>query len=146
MGLRSAAWKALGWALGLDRFFFERVVVRQSVVDGVCELAKTAHPKEFVVFLDGRVVKGTLWVERLLYQTYTASRNATHFSLDLPPAYPIIGTIHSHPGFSNRPSRADLALFQKHGMVHGIIKRPYEEEDLCFYDKKGSLLSWTVKR
>jgi len=60
---------------------------------------------------------------------------------NLPMTTSIIGTVHSHPGGSTRPSEADRHLFSKFGYVHAIIGEPYTPFKTAFYDKNGHRIS-----
>ena len=55
----------------------------------------------------------------------------------MPIDYTIIGTVHSHPSPSARPSDADLQLFRKHGKVHIISSLPFSVNSWKGYDQKG---------
>lgn len=139
---RISAW--LWRFLSLDQFEFHELRLTQDVLAGVKELARMTYPKEFVILLDGRVAHGVLTIDGLLFQSYRASRSSAHFDIRIPPAYRFLGTIHSHPVRSNQPSEADLALFAKYGLVHGIICYPYDRGDLAFYDKAGHPIHWRL--
>jgi proteasome lid subunit RPN8/RPN11 len=49
-----------------------------------------------------------------------------------------VGTVHSHPTPDYRPSKADLALFAKKGIIHLIIRYPYTQGDIACYDNSGN--------
>ncbi|TLY09968.1 MAG: hypothetical protein E6K85_04805 [Thaumarchaeota archaeon] len=57
---------------------------------------------------------------------------------DLPYTIPNVGTAHSHPSGSNRPSLEDLNHFS--GYVSIIIAHPYEDETIGAYDRNGNML------
>jgi proteasome lid subunit RPN8/RPN11 len=61
---------------------------------------------------------------------------------DLPFDLSYIGTAHSHPGGSNRPSLDDLNHF--YGMVSIIISHPYEDETIAAYDRNGNSLELRI--
>jgi proteasome lid subunit RPN8/RPN11 len=55
---------------------------------------------------------------------------------ELPMDLSYIGTAHSHPGSSNRPSLQDLNNF--FGFVSIIISYPYEYDTIAAYDRNGN--------
>lgn len=120
---------------------FERIRIEDEVIADICSLAKGSFPKEMVAFLTGKVRKesgyGVLVIEGLYLKAYQADENSTYFTLYDIPLSTVYGTIHSHPGFSNRPSLADKRLFNKEGLFHLIICRPYTRAAIAVYNKYG---------
>ena len=50
----------------------------------------------------------------------------------------IIGSAHSHPSGSYRPSDQDLQFFSRYGVVHLIARYPYKSiDDVAAYDGGG---------
>ncbi|MBN1792107.1 Mov34/MPN/PAD-1 family protein [Candidatus Woesearchaeota archaeon] len=131
--------------LGLDRFEFERVVVKQEVIDNICSFAKENHPREFIMFLEGKAKDKVLRIRSLAFQEYAANEDSASPKIYFPLNTDIAGSIHSHPGPSNRPSRADRHFFSKNGMFHMIIKEPYEQSDIQAYDKNGQPMSYEIE-
>jgi proteasome lid subunit RPN8/RPN11 len=130
--------------LGLERFEFDRIVFDKEVIDNISELARQAHPKEFIAFLEGKARKKVMRIYGLAYQEYEASNNATWTKINFPVMANILGSIHSHPGPSNRPSNEDLHFFSKHGIIHLIIHYPYGQEDIQAYDMEGNKIIFEV--
>jgi proteasome lid subunit RPN8/RPN11 len=128
----------------LDRFEFEKVIIDREVIDNIVELARQTLPKEFISFLEGSISKKVLRVHGLFYQEYIANPSYTVYKFNPPMASNIVGSVHSHPGASNRPSRADLRSFSKNGMVHLIIRMPYRQENIRAYDKVGNPIGFEV--
>jgi proteasome lid subunit RPN8/RPN11 len=120
----------------LDKFRFESIYIEQDVIEDIILLAKENYPKEFLAFLDGKIKDKKLIITGLLYQEYYASdRSAApifHF-----PDKSFYGSIHSHPGNSNRPSNADRQFFRKIGVINAIICMPYNLESIRFYNHEG---------
>ena len=120
----------------LDKFKFEKICIEQDVVQNICLLSKENHPNEFLAFLDGAIKNKKLTITGLLYQEYYATdRSAApifHF-----PDKSFFGSIHSHPGPSNRPSNADREFFRKIGVINAIICKPYNIENIRFYNNEG---------
>jgi proteasome lid subunit RPN8/RPN11 len=62
----------------------------------------------------------------------------------LPIDYSVIGTVHSHPGHSNRPSDADLQFFSHFGGVHIITCLPFDETSWKAYNSNGERVELEV--
>ena len=144
MKLRDSINAGIKKLFDLDRFEFEKVIIDKEVVDNIVELAQQTLPKEFVAFLEGKVKNKVLTVKGLFYQEYIANPSYTVYKFNPPTASNFVGSVHSHPGASNRPSRADLRSFSKNGMVHLIIRMPYRQENIQAYDKLGNPIGFEV--
>jgi proteasome lid subunit RPN8/RPN11 len=129
---------------GLHNYEFTRLAVKREVIDAICEFAQEAHPKEFIMLLQGKATAGTMHVNSLYYQEYYANEDSAMPYIRLPIFSDIVGSVHSHPGPSNRPSRADIHFFAKHGMVHLIIKYPYQPRDIAAYSISGKMMEFDV--
>jgi hypothetical protein len=55
-----------------------------------------------------------------------------------------MGSVHSHPGPSARPSDADLRTFSKNGYFHMIVCLPYSMETFKSYDRYGQPMDYTL--
>jgi proteasome lid subunit RPN8/RPN11 len=131
----------------LKRFFnleqeVEKVVIKKDVVENIIELAMQAYPKEFIMLLKGSAKGKKLVIDSLIFQTYHASNESTLVRFDLPLMSGSVGSVHSHPGASNRPSGADLRFFNKNGFVHLIIAYPYTRETIQAYDLYGNRIGF----
>ena len=109
------------------------------------ESAKSTHPNEFAGLLRvDTIEKDTIIEVVLLPGTISGSSHAI-FQFHMQPIdFSIVGTIHSHPSYSWKPSSADLQLFQKHGRIHMIIANPYIETSWRAYDSNGEEITLTV--
>jgi proteasome lid subunit RPN8/RPN11 len=117
-----------------------QVVITRKAADGIITWSKTHHPNEAILVLQGRTTKDQIIVDGLVIPPFAESGPfysgfAVH---DLPYTIPHIGTAHSHPDSSNRPSLEDLNYFS--GFVSIIISHPYEDETLGAYDRNGNSL------
>ena len=55
----------------------------------------------------------------------------------------IVGTAHSHPSGSNKPSLQDL--LQMYGSLMMILSYPFEgTRDISLFDQKGNLQEWEM--
>lgn len=73
----------------------------------------------------------------LLPGTVAGDEHAIFHSWMAPVDESIKGTLHSHPDEHPYPSDADLELFEKEGLVHLILCRPYGPDDWRAYDFTG---------
>jgi proteasome lid subunit RPN8/RPN11 len=118
-----------------------KVFIRRNAANGIISYAKTLHPNESILVLQGKTTKEQIIVEGLVLPP-SASRGP-HYSgfsnWHLPFDSSYIGTAHSHPSGSNRPSLEDLnrGFF---GAVSIIIAHPYEDGTMAAYDITGKRL------
>ncbi len=117
-----------------------RIVITRQAADGIITYSKTHHPNEAILVLQGKKDKDEIVVNGLIIPPFSMS--GPFYSgfpvYDLPFDLSYIGTAHSHPGGSNRPSLDDLNHF--YGMVSIIISHPYEDETIGAYDRNGNSL------
>ncbi len=120
------------------------VVLTRQVTDGIITWAKTHHPNEAILVLRGKTTKEKIVVDGLVIPPFVESGPFySGFAIhDLPYTIPHIGTAHSHPGGSNRPSLEDLNHFS--GFVSIIISHPYEDETMGAYDRNGNIMEIKV--
>jgi proteasome lid subunit RPN8/RPN11 len=104
----------------------------------ISESAKSMYPKEFGGLLrcdDDE--KDTITEIVLLPGTISGESHAI-FQMHMKPFdLSIVGTVHSHPSSSYRPSEADKMLFSKYGKIHIIIASPFSSVSWKAFDKKG---------
>ncbi|MBI5398551.1 Mov34/MPN/PAD-1 family protein [Candidatus Woesearchaeota archaeon] len=129
----------------LEQFDYNSISLTQEVLFSITDLARDCHPKEFLAFLGGSVKNKTLVIDKLLYQVYHASEDSAFPEMHLPTLSGCVGSVHSHPGASNRPSDADLHFFDKNPGIHLIIKEPYKPHHVMAYDSKGRKISFKIE-
>lgn len=116
--------------------------IEADVLDMVNEAAKDTYPNEFVAAL--RAEKGVI-TEILLFPGSYANEHSAFMQLHmLPIDLSVVGTVHSHPGPSNRPSEADVHLFSNFGSTHIITCLPYDMRSWRAYNYKGDPVSLEV--
>lgn len=125
---------------------FSRIVVHKSVVDNIREFARANHPNEFVALLQGKVKSGKLVVEGLIYQPFSGSKSSSWMRINVPSLSGLIGSVHSHPSSSTKPSNTDLQFFNKNGIIHLITAYPYKEGNLACYDLFGNKQKFEVDK
>lgn len=113
---------------------------------GTCE---DTHPDEFMGLMraestkrlhvrdpverDGRVITDIL----VIPGTKSGNAMASLREDMIPMNVGGIGTVHSHPSGSTRPSNKDLQTFSKKGDWHIIVGKPYTTESWECYNSKG---------
>ena len=104
----------------------------------ICECAKSEYPNEFGGLLRVDSEKKTTINEIVLLPgTISGDSHAIFRMYMLPIDFSIVGTVHSHPSHSAKPSSADLQLFRKHGKVHIICANPYTLGSWKAYNYNG---------
>jgi proteasome lid subunit RPN8/RPN11 len=125
---------------GKDRY----LTITRSVADGIISYAKACHPNEGILILQGKTKRSHIIVDGLVIPPFAS--HGPYFSgfpsYELPSDLSYIGTAHSHPGGSNRPSLEDLNNF--YGFVSVIISYPYHEIDIGAFDRNGKNLQFEI--
>jgi proteasome lid subunit RPN8/RPN11 len=109
--------------------------IDRGVLKMVNESAKDTYPNEFVATM--RAEEGVITELLLLPGTIQGTRSGVLLLHMLPIDFSVVGTIHSHPSYSNHPSEADLALFGRFGNTHVITCLPYDMGSWKAYDYNG---------
>ena len=92
-------------------------------------------PNEFLAAL--KAEEGVITELVVLPGTVQGDSHGIMHTHMLPIDYSVIGTVHSHPGHSNRPSDADLQFFSHFGGVHIITCLPFDETSWKAYNSNG---------
>ncbi|MBU0756603.1 MAG: Mov34/MPN/PAD-1 family protein [Nanoarchaeota archaeon] len=121
------------------------VIIKKEVVREIIDFAKENHPREFVSLLQGKVGRGRLVIDNMIFQKYASNFNSATMTFNLPMLNDVVGSVHSHPGPGNTPSRADLKFFDRKGLVHLIIAYPYRIETMAGYDFEGNRIDFRVE-
>ncbi len=115
-----------------------RIILTKQITDSVITYAKSCHPNEGILILQGKKEKNLIKVTGLIIPPF--STHGPYYSgfpvYQLPFDLSYIGTIHSHPSRSNNPSLEDLNHF--FGLVSLIICYPYDVEDIAAFDRNGN--------
>lgn len=110
--------------------------MERDIIRMVNESAKDTLPNEFVATM--RAEEGVITELLLLPGTIQSRRSGTLMLHMLPIDFSVVGTVHSHPGHSNHPSEADLALFSRFGSTHIITCMPFDMNSWRAYDRNGN--------
>jgi proteasome lid subunit RPN8/RPN11 len=120
------------------------VVVPGELLDSMLTFARMQHPREAILLLRGSVNRDEIALEEHLFPPFASSgRGFAQFSPSmLPIDFSIVGTLHSHPSGSPRPSPTDLNHL--YGRIMVIIAYPYTRDCVAVYDKRGERLPLEV--
>lgn len=120
------------------------VAITRQAVDGIITYSKAKHPNEAILVLQGNSNNERILIDRLVIPPFSMS--GPYYSgfpvHDLPFDMSYLGTAHSHPGGSNKPSLEDLNHF--FGVVSLIISHPYVDETLGAYNRNGDALDLRI--
>lgn len=126
--------------------FHRQVRLTKQVADGIITYSKTWHPNEGILILQGKSKKsGEISINGLVLPPF--SSHGPYYSgfptSELPLDLSYVGTVHSHPGNSNRPSLQDLNDF--FGLISIIICFPYEYNTIGAYDRNGKSIDLIIE-
>ena len=131
--------------LGNEDDEFKEVRVDREVLESVIYYSKKAYPNEFLAFLDGEIKDKILYITGLIFLPgETGHTGAVVHTELIPMNTKYMGSVHSHPGLSARPSDADLMTFSRHGYFHMIVCLPYSFETFKSYDRYGQPIDYTL--
>jgi proteasome lid subunit RPN8/RPN11 len=116
----------------------KQVLITRQAADGIITYARTWHPNEGILILQGKSKRDQIIIDGLIIPPF--SSHGPYYSgfptYDLPFDLSYIGTAHSHPGGSNRPSLEDLNNY--YGLVSVIISHPYVDKSMGAFDRNGN--------
>ena len=118
------------------------ILIKRDVIETIIEAAKNTYPKEFFALLGSTkssIVDELVVVPAIYGYGHTLIRSGL-----IPIDFNIVGSVHSHPGSSNMPSKADLNSFANFGRIHLIIAWPFNMDTIEVYDINGEKLAWRV--
>lgn len=125
--------------------------ITESVMETVIESSKSSHPDEFLCFLIGTPAEEYDSIDKdegkviddfyIIPGTKTNPISAQVQNVNIPVTKDIIGTLHSHPNGSTRPSDEDRNIFRQYP-VNIILGHPYDKETWMAYSSKGEELPW----
>ena len=117
-----------------------KIILKREIIDSIITYAKSWHPNEGILILQGKKEKNVIRITGLIIPPF--SSHGPYYSgfpvYELPFDLSYIGTIHSHPSGSNRPSLEDLNHF--FGLVSLIICYPYDVGNIGAFDRNGAKL------
>ena len=111
-------------------------------IDGFNEAARSTYHDEFLCMT--REIDGIVSEMVLLPGTVYGDSHSFLNQWMAPVDYSIAGTAHSHPGYSNEPSDADLDFFSNMGGVHFITCQPYDRSSWRAYNSRGEQMDLEI--
>jgi proteasome lid subunit RPN8/RPN11 len=111
--------------------------IKQIVLKEILSLAANNYPNEIILLLRGKKNNEALVVTDYLFPPFGVSGKgfASFRASMLPIDFSIIGTAHSHPSGSVKPSVGDYHNF--YGRVMVIIGKPFKTSNVAAYSKQG---------
>ncbi len=111
--------------------------IKRQTLAAIAEAAKNTYPNEFIALL-GCKRKGSKVVDEFVVLPSTYGKTFSSIRLDLLPyTAGTKGSVHSHPGPYNTPSRADMQAFARFGGINLIIAYPFSLESAKAFDANG---------
>ena len=122
------------------------IKIRKNAFLSALAGARAACPNEFICLLRGKRVGADLVIEdTLIPPGIMTSNTMTSFSdWMMPYMEGLVGTFHSHPGGSARPSRQDGWLFSQKGGVNFIAAEPFGVKDVAAFIGSGKKVDFVV--
>ena len=119
----------------------KQIIISRGTVDGIISYSKALHPNEAILILQGKTTTEQVIIEGLVIPPFALSGPyySGYSNFYLPSDSSYVGSAHSHPGGSNRPSLEDLNR-GFYGAVSIIIAHPYEDKTIAAYDENGNEL------
>jgi len=110
------------------------VILTRNVIDGIISYSKMHHPYEAILILEGNRKKGEIYINNLVIPPFSVHGPfySSFLINELPFDLKYVGTAHSHPSGTSRPSVEDLNHF--YGLISIIICYPYDELDIHAYN------------
>lgn len=111
--------------------------IKKDILSEMLKLAKETHPNEIILLIRGNRTQDTYNVTEYAFPPFGAGGKgfAGFPSRMLPIDFSILGTAHSHPSGNLKPSVRDLHSY--YGRIMMIMARPYTENHVAVYSKKG---------
>ena len=121
------------------------VIIKDELLNSLLVFARMKHPQEGIILLRGNMGDSEISIKEFLLPPFaTSGRGFASFpSHRLPIDFSIVGTAHSHPSGSLRPSTTDLNHF--YGRVMVIVAYPYTLRQVAVYNSKGEELSLIIE-
>ena len=121
------------------------IKISRQVLEEILYFARINHPNEVILLLRGTITRKQLEItEHLIPPSSIGGRGFAEFRPHmLPMDFTIMGTAHSHPVGSHRPSPTDLNNFYSKVML--IVSAPYTTESVGLYNSRGEQLDFILE-
>ncbi len=122
------------------------ILIKRNAFLSALAGASAAYPNEFICLLIGERKKDTILIEETVIPPgIGVSETFSYYSEWMQPIMPgLIGTFHSHPNGSARPSAQDMRLFSQKGGINLIAGYPYGEKCVAAYLGSGKRVEFRV--
>jgi len=131
------------------------IKISRKILEEMLYFAQINHPNEIILLLRGTITRKQLEItEHLIPPLSIGGRGFAEFRPHmLPMDFTIMGTAHSHPTGSHRPSPTDLNshrpsptdLNNFYSKVMLIIAAPYTTESVGLYNAHGEQLEFILE-
>jgi len=122
-----------------------RVQLTRTLADSLLAFSKDQYPNEMLVLLRAKRKEDVMLIHQVVFAPFMqGARSASIFNpYQVPVDASIVGTAHSHPSGSNRPSLQDL--LHVYGSVMMIVSYPFVgPECIAVYDYRGNPVVWDL--
>ncbi|MFH1752127.1 MAG: Mov34/MPN/PAD-1 family protein [archaeon] len=109
--------------------------IKRNLTESIFLASKNTLPNEFFGLISGK--DETLKELVLIPGTVMSQHYSLFYPHLLPVDFSLKGTIHSHTGYSNLPSNADLRTFSRYGKINFIVCKPFNLNSLKAFNLKG---------
>ncbi|MCS7365860.1 MAG: Mov34/MPN/PAD-1 family protein [archaeon GB-1867-035] len=121
------------------------VLINRDCLETILMIAKNAYPKETLLLLRGKIGRGLVKIEEILFlpPRYVGFDAVSFDPYRLPIDFSIVGIVHSHPSGDLKPSLEDLNA--DFGSIMMIVGYPFDSKrDVAVYDYDGRRLKLRV--
>ena len=114
------------------------IKLKKEILDSILSYCNMKHPNEGILILRGKSKKGDVLIDGLVIPPFAFNAHSSsgfpHYMLPGDMSY--VGTVHSHPSGSARPSVTDLNNF--FGLISLIVRFPYGNNDIFAWNSNGN--------
>ncbi|MGB3908074.1 MAG: Mov34/MPN/PAD-1 family protein [Methanomethylovorans sp.] len=100
----------------------------------ILEVSRSSYPNEFAGLLQA---EDGIIIDVLILPGTESGKSSALLRLYMMPNISTVGSVHSHPGGSIKPSSADLQMFGRTGNYHIIAGYPYDLQSWACFNAKG---------
>lgn len=120
------------------------IKLKKEILDSILSYCNMKHPNEGILILRGKSKKGDVLIDGLVIPPFAFNAHSSsgfpHYMLPGDMSY--VGTVHSHPSGSARPSVTDLNNFFE--LISLIVRFPYGDNDIFAWNSNGNPVKLTI--
>ncbi len=121
----------------------KNIKIKRRIIDTVIGISRKVYPDEFIGLLRKNKKREISTLLILPKSIYGKGFSSIRFDL-VPNLLDYCGSVHSHPGISNKPSEKDIEFFSRVGDINIIIAYPFREESIEIYNNKGEIVKFEI--